>query len=163
MIWWIMTQSSDIHEFSGEHRWLSNFWILEEEYWVWHLGVKFRTVEHAYQFAKLVKDKDRTEAIHLFASCTPGQAKRFPRGKTIDPTWNDIKTNIMQTLVTQKFQDPKLRKMLIATGNVLIVEGNTWHDNYWGACKCKKCEKHANYNHLGRIIMDVRTGIGFRQ
>ena len=47
-------------------------------------------------------------------------------------------------------QNPKLRDALLATGNSLLIEGNTWGDYFWG-----KVNGHGE-NQLGLILMDVR-------
>ena len=47
-------------------------------------------------------------------------------------------------------QNPELRDALLATGNSLLIEGNTWGDYFWG-----KVNGHGE-NHLGLILMDVR-------
>jgi predicted NAD-dependent protein-ADP-ribosyltransferase YbiA (DUF1768 family) len=64
--------------------------------------------------------------------------------------WNDRKLAVMRDLVGQKFDNPALAMKLIATGNELLVEGNSWHDTYWGVCNGK------GENHLGKILMEVR-------
>jgi predicted NAD-dependent protein-ADP-ribosyltransferase YbiA (DUF1768 family) len=67
----------------------------------------------------------------------------------------------MEDLVRQKFSlYPTLREKLLATGEEELVEGNYWHDNFWGACSCRKCEGREKHNHLGRILMKVRSGLG---
>ena len=47
----------------------------------------------------------------------------------------------------------------MATAPAPLLEGNYWHDNYWGDCKCKTCEKTEGQNKLGRILMIVRKEI----
>jgi hypothetical protein len=37
----------------------------------------------------------------------------------------------------------------------MIIEQNTWHDNYWGDCTCLRCFRIGE-NYLGRIWMDLR-------
>lgn len=37
-----------------------------------------------------------------------------------------------------------------------IVEGNYWHDNYWGNCTCDKCKNIEGQNKLGKILMKIR-------
>ena len=57
----------------------------------------------------------------------------------------------MYTVVTSKFKhNPRLLTKLLATGDAHIEEGNYWNDTYWGVCKGE------GYNHLGRILMQVR-------
>jgi predicted NAD-dependent protein-ADP-ribosyltransferase YbiA (DUF1768 family) len=59
----------------------------------------------------------------------------------------------MATIVTNKFKDPILRKKLLDTGDADLVEGNTWHDQEWGAYK------GVGNNYLGKILMVVREHI----
>ena len=57
-------------------------------------------------------------------------------------------------------QNPRLRECLLSTQDAVLVEGNTWHDNYWGNCRCRKCRRHKGLNRLGRLLMQVRAEIG---
>ena len=41
------------------------------------------------------------------------------------------------------------------TGDAELIEGNTWHDNYWGVCSCSKCNGRGK-NRLGKLLMKVR-------
>lgn len=135
-----------IVEFQGDYRFLSNFWVLKN-------GL---TVEHHYQAAKAVHDKDRDD---ILACATPGQAKRLGSKIKILPNWDHIKDGIMLKLVRDKFSDPRLAQMLLDTGDFEIIEGNKWHDNYWGSCNCPKCEGIPGKNKLGKILMQVRSEI----
>jgi predicted NAD-dependent protein-ADP-ribosyltransferase YbiA (DUF1768 family) len=53
-------------------------------------------------------------------------------------------------------QNPHLRAALLATGDAELEEGNWWHDNTWGNCKCERCCGVEGYNMLGNILMKVR-------
>ena len=46
----------------------------------------------------------------------------------------------------------------MATGDKYLTEGNNWHDNYWGVCKCNssKCLDKVGRNKLGKILMQIR-------
>lgn len=44
---------------------------------------------------------------------------------------------------------------LLATGGQELIEGNRWHDTFWGRCVCERC-KGTGQNWLGRLIMQVR-------
>ena len=63
----------------------------------------------------------------------------------------------MLDLLRQKFRNPKLRELLLGTGEAVLVEGNLHHDNYWGNRKCKKCAEIPGNNQLGKLLMQVRT------
>lgn len=54
--------------------------------------------------------------------------------------------------VREKFKDEQLKEMLLSTGNADIIEGNYWHDNFWGQCSCEKCVGKGK-NNLGKILM----------
>ncbi len=133
-----------IKEFQGEHRFLSNFWPAEVEL----DGIKYPTIEHAYQAAKTL-DEERRKVIQ--AQTTPGEAKRAGRKVKIRPDWEDVKIGIMLDLVRQKFtNNVKLRNRLLATGDEELIEGNTWGDTFWGRCK------GIGQNNLGKILMKIR-------
>ncbi len=133
-----------IDSFEGEYEFLSNFYPSK-------ISVKLKsypTVEHAFQAAKCLKDEDR-EAIRLAKS--PEEAKRLGQLVTKVPDWQTIKRLVMFRLVQQKFlHNPELRAKLIATGTSPLIEGNTWHDTYWGVCD------GVGENRLGEILVAVR-------
>ena len=67
---------------------------------------------------------------------------------------NDRKKYSMISLSSRdKFtQNEDLKQLLLATGDLGLEEGNTWHDTFWGVdAKTREGE-----NHLGRILMRVR-------
>lgn len=135
-----------ITSFSGEYRWLSNFWYAG----VSAFGRIFPTVEHAYQACKSMEPVDWQK----IAWCkTPGDAKRAGRTLKIREDWDQIKLFVMEELLIQKFQHPHLRQLLLDTGDQEIVEGNTWGDTFWGVCN------GVGENHLGKLIMKIRTMI----
>jgi hypothetical protein len=60
-------------------------------------------------------------------------------------------------IVAEKFgQDEALGDRLLSTGDSLLIEGNYWHDNYWGRCTCSKCQSEIGLNQLGEVLMYVR-------
>ena len=133
---------SDILEFQGEFRWLSNFWPAPVSF----ENAVFPSVEHAYQAAKFTALIDRATIL----SMTAGQAKRFARTAKLPTWWEHKKTHIMFQLCWQKFQHKELQNKLIKTAPFLLVEGNTWNDTFWGVCKGK------GSNVLGSLLMSIR-------
>jgi hypothetical protein len=96
----------------------------------------------------------------------PRQAKRAGRQLILRPDWEDAKLDIMYQLVLEKFsKDPVLRQRLLDTGDALLVEGNWWHDQFWGNCTCGKRPQCAGEgeNHLGLILMAVRADLAGAQ
>ena len=81
------------------------------------------------------------------------EAKRKGRHVQLRPDWEDVKLSIMEEVVRAKFtQNEDLKALLLATGDSVLEEGNTWHDIFWGVdARTRKGE-----NHLGRILMQVR-------
>lgn len=140
-----------IAEFQEEYRFLSNFWSV-----VVHFeGRKYPSVENAYQAAKTIITSER----HKFQMSTPGQAKRLGKKITLRADWDSVKLGIMRELIIEKFKHVDLNEMLMATGETTLIEGNRWHDNFWGDCKC--CG--IGQNHLGEILMSVRGGFKYLQ
>lgn len=139
-----------VSEFSGEHRFLSNFWPAEVRYGAF----TWPTVEHAYQAAKF---DDAKVHRNLRAMADPGRAKRYARQLTPRAGWHDDeKLKIMEDLLRQKFSIPELRARLAATGFVALEEGNLWNDRYWGICPPRSGR---GQNHLGKLLMQIRADI----
>jgi N-glycosidase YbiA len=136
---------SPITEFSGEYRWLSNFWpsVVELD------GIVFQHVEGAYVAAKTLDIDARYRIQNLL---TPGACKREGRKLQLRDDWENVKVSIMETLLRQKFApDSDLARQLLATGDREIQEGNYWGDTFWGICKGR------GQNVLGRLLMHIRN------
>lgn len=143
---------AQITGFFNEYRWLSNFWPSEIEL----DGVKYPSVEHAYQASKTL-DLGQREAIRVLDN--PGKAKRAGKTVTMRHDWDRVKIDIMKSLVTQKFTLPELRAKLLATGTKTLVEGNPWRDKFWGAAWDHDHKVLYGENWLGRILMGIRDNI----
>ena len=63
----------------------------------------------------------------------------------------------MKAGLQEKFKNPVLAKKLIDTGDTELIEGNYWHDNFWGKCSCEKCKNKPKANTLGILLMDIRS------
>lgn len=140
-----------IVSFTGRHAFLSNF---SPAHIVFD-GLSFPTVEHAFVAAKTL---DRTERARISNIGSPRDAKRAGRKLRLRADWEQIKVEIMAGLVTQKFQIPHLADSLAATGTAPLIEGNRWHDTFWGVCTgCYRGCDYVGANHLGQILMAVRA------
>jgi ribA/ribD-fused uncharacterized protein len=139
-----------IEDFQGDYYFLSNFAPASVNL----NGVTYPTVEHAYQAAKTLEPGEREK---ILGASTPDLARKLGRKVTKRPDWPDLKVYIMRDLVRQKFEEhADLKDRLLATDETELVEGNTWHDNFWGDCRCSRCASSPGQNWLGRILMDVR-------
>ena len=135
-----------INKFSGEYRFLSNFYNCRIEY----EGLVYPTVEHAFQAAKTTDEAERRSVRDC---STAGQAKRRGREVTLRPDWDTVKVDVMHELLLYKFYAADLGGRLCHTGDQELIEGNTWGDTFWGVCRGK------GSNHLGRLLMQVRREI----
>jgi len=145
-----MNELLSITRFEGDYRFLSNYYNCE----ILYDGLGFRSVEAAFQAMKCQTHEERIP----FESMNPRQARAAGRKVTLRPDWEQRKLVLMYTLVKQKFAvSPELREKLLTTGYADLVEGNRWHDNYWGSCDCPSCQSKPGQNNLGKILMRVRT------
>jgi ribA/ribD-fused uncharacterized protein len=143
-----------IDQFIGDYDFLSNFFPVAVVY----KGKVYPTVEHAYVASKTF-DMDEQRKVRLLPAKMAGYAKKVGRTFQLRKDWEQVKDEIMYDLIYQKFKLPGLKKLLEDTGDVKIVEANYWHDNYWGDCKCKKCQNIFGQNKLGKILMQIRENI----
>lgn len=136
-----------IYSFKGTC--LSNFWPSPLTLNV----VPYPTGEHAFQAQKSLELIDRCR----IADCpTPAAAKRAGRQLTLRPDWERVKKRAMLDVVMAKFtQNPDLAAQLAATGDRLLIEGNTWGDEFWGMTN-RDGRGWAGCNYLGEILMAVR-------
>jgi len=142
-----------ITKFNNEYRWLSNFYPAE----ITCAGRTYSTAEHFYQAQK-------TTSLKWFnrirETSTPGKAKRLGQKAPLRADWEDSRVHVMRIVVREKFrQHPELMEKLMATGSQMLVEGNRWHDQFWGNCLCPEHYQIDGENWLGRILMEVRKGL----
>lgn len=145
-----------IDNFRGEYGFLSNFYECTVKY----KGITYKHTEGAFQAQKTHDEEKKQYIATLSASdCKKACGRRGLGGFKLElrPDWEDVKDNIMYEIVRAKFeQNAGLRERLLATGDAELVEGNTWHDNHWGDCKCAKCRNIPGKNMLGKMLMRVR-------
>lgn len=135
-----------IMSFKGKYNFLSNMYptlikVNNEVY---------PSAEHAFQAMKSL-DPDVRLAMSLCRS--PEEAKQAGKLVTLRSDWEEVKVEVMHSIVRAKFSNNELAQKLLATGQEDLIEGNTWKDTFWGVCNGK------GKNMLGRILMDVRKEI----
>lgn len=144
-----LSAEEPIRRFRGAYRFLSNFYpctlIVVHACGEWY---QVPTLEHAYQ---ALKAQTFTGFTRVCQAPTAAAAKALGRQVAIRPNWDDVKRETMLALLREKFGvDVELGNRLKATGDRLLVEGNTWGDRYWG-------QVHGEgENWLGRLLMQVR-------
>jgi len=141
-----------IDKFTDEEFFLSNFYI---DNFTWN-GKDYKSVEHAYQASKA---DNESEHEWIRSLDTAGKAKRNGKLVHLRKDWESVKENIMLELLRIKFSDPELKKKLKDTKNYELIEGNYWHDNFFGNCTCQNCKDIEGQNKLGKLLMQVRQEI----
>ena len=170
------TEADQIDRFEGT--WLSNF----QPVCVVYNGITYPSVEHAYQAAKFthhdttqLSTEQRAEvdtllqrkgydpaSINLatiFANTevSPGTIKLLAgilqKFHLVRPEWDSQRVDVMIALLVQKYKNPELAKKLVATGDKVLIEGNTWNDTFWGV------SNNRGRNILGGILMNIRDKI----
>lgn len=145
-----------IGPFSGEYRFLSNFWPEPARNGL--------TNEHFFQAEKSF---DPEERAFVMRARSAGQAKKRGKMITLRPDWNAVRDSVMLSGLRNKFYlDKDLRDRLLATGDEHLMEVNTWGDTYWGV----EVAKHPNVgdffigrNMLGILLMQVRAEFAWTQ
>lgn len=128
-----------ITSFHGHYEFLSNFYTEPDR----------TCVEIDFQRSKTFNPSER---FWFHPNISPGNAKRLGRRVTLRSDWEEVKVDIMEELVRQKFKDhPMLASQLISTHPHILIEGNNWGDQFWGQVN------GVGRNVLGQILMRVRS------
>lgn len=148
-----------IDKFDGEFSFLSNFYIFDPPIRVTlnalnATGEATITVSNTEAAFQAGKSKEPLK----YQNMTPKEAKKagkHERMSKLERTqWDNYKKLIlMKQLLKLKFDKnhPDLQQKLIATYPEELIEGNYWHDTYWGVCE------GVGENHLGQLLMEIRN------
>lgn len=140
-----------IKSFAGTHSVFSNFTPVRIEF----ENMIFGSVEHAFVASKTTNFRLR-RVVALIPANKAGKAKRLGRTFQLRSNWEKLREEFMKDFVRQKFKKGLFKEVLLDTGVAEIIEGNYWHDNYWGDCSCESCVDIPGENKLGKILMKVR-------
>ena len=137
-----------IKEFKNQYFFLSNFY----ECPIYYNKLVFCNAEAAFQAQKVIDEKEQYKFINLNAS----QARKLGKTIVLRKDWEEVKDNIMYEIVKRKFTvNKELQQKLIDTKDEELVEGNWWHDTYWGIDSKTGIGK----DKLGKILMKVREEV----
>lgn len=143
-----------IDDFRGDYRWLSNFHLCRIVY----EGIVYPSTEHAYQAAK---DTDESVRRWIAQAPTCREAKTMGGRNglvNLRPDWEQVKNQVMMDVCWIKFTvHADLREKLLATGDALLIEGNSWGDEYWGCVR--RNGVWVGRNQLGKTLMSIRRFI----
>lgn len=137
----------EIKSFKNKYSFLSNMYPCKVEFG----GITYNSTEAAFQAQKNVAKAE------MFTKLSGRDAKILGRKMVLPDNWEETKYEKMERIVRAKFvQNSDLKEKLLATGDSELIEGNYWHDNYWGDCNCPKCKDIPGKNCLGEILMKLR-------
>jgi ribA/ribD-fused uncharacterized protein len=136
-------------------------------------GVEYSCVEQWMQSQKAVVFGDHRVLSLIMDEKDPKKMKRL--GRSVTPfnkdTWAGMAEDIVRKGLVAKFQSsPRLRDLLLLTGNKIIVECSP-RDRLWGAgigvVTLNKMAQEGSVklrgkNLLGKLLMEVRDSIGIR-
>lgn len=151
--------SDVIDSFTGPYAFLSNFAPVDVRYPDYEspTTLTYMSVEAAYQAAKT---HDLAQRKWVQAALTAGEAKRRGQKVSMKATWNaNARLQVMSGLLRQKFAQEPFRSQLLATGDAELIEGNIWHDQAWGDCRCPQHVGQGGLNWLGSLLMKIRSQI----
>lgn len=146
-----MADTAMIDTFSDEYFFLSNFCRSPIEY----DGLTYPTMEHYFQ---AMKTDDHDKRAEIAACERPGEAKKLGRSVTLIRGWERMKIGVMRAGLEQKFASPtsKLGRLLLSTNDAMLVEGNHWHDRFWGCYRDEEGNLDGE-NWLGFLLMGRRA------
>lgn len=132
--------------FTGDYRWLSNFWPCT----VFYGGIEYASTEAAYQASKTLDISLRETISTLDAK----EAKSTGKSLMLREDWEQVKDTVMYDVCKDKFtRNKELKERLISTENKYLEETNWWGDTYWGVCR------GIGENKLGLTLMCIRDEI----
>jgi len=148
-----------IDSFRGEYDWASNYYYKAP--FRDASGTFFKSSEHFFACCKTL---DAGWVQRIIAAPTAAKAKKLGQQCPIRPDWKNVRIWVMATGLMYKFsQNADILAKLLFTGTQMLEEGNYWHDNFWGNCKCQnksgthpECLK-PGLDKLGFLLMNTRT------
>ncbi len=143
--------SAVIKKFRGQFLFLSNFYWTSTAY----DGKIYPTAEHAYQAAKALNPSHRRRFQNW--QLTPAKAKQIGRCLLMREDWDEVKLEVMEQILCSKFSKEPMQRMLLRTGDAVLIEGNTWGDTFWGE------SKGWGLNHLGKLLMKIRDALRLKK
>lgn len=169
---------NNIKGFFGDYRFLSNFHLCD----VWFEGILYPSSENAYMASKTLdpnirilfsknppaqmlrfkdkKDRDNEIEINPNKHLSPAGARKFGQTIELRPDWENIKYDMMLSIVFDKFwRNKDIQILLLDTGDKYLEELNHWGDKFWGVYTwdSKAGRVYLGENNLGKILMKVRN------
>ena len=119
--------------------------------------IEFNSVEQVFHYSCY---KENPEMQKKILACKNGyEVKAACKGQRRDADFNEKKFDILKSCMRLKFdQCEQFRALLMATGDIPLVEWAPWGDVEYGTCKCMKGAEEwlIGENATGRTMMQIR-------
>lgn len=141
----------------GEHFIYSNFVPIPVRF----NDSTFPSSEHAYQFDKALHSGKTVEAVQIFHSIRPQDAKRHGAKLGQSREWDQVKLDRMAQIAQPKFsQNKRLGAELLKSSPALLIEAT--FNTFWGAGLPLTSKDLINgywrgRNNMGQILVNCRT------
>lgn len=133
---------------ADEYGFLSNFHRCD----VLFEGEIYPSSENAYMAAKTTDATIRAKFQDW--NFSSAEAKKLGRSIKLRPNWEELKLDIMSSIVEDKFRrNSDIQQRLLDTGDRYLEETNWWNDRFYGV----DMRSGIGENHLGKILMKVRS------
>lgn len=143
--WGASEDQESVTSLTGRWEGLSNWFPAA----VVHRGVRYKSVEHAFQAAKASDNPAARKAIRAAPGADAAHA--LGRKVALPAGWEARKLGLMEGLLRDKFRrDGALRERLFRTERMNLIATNTWGETFWGVCAGK------GSNTLGKLLMKLR-------
>lgn len=152
---WVIAYFDD---FNGHHSFeaLSNFYIGEPIHMRLLSKHPFMTGEHAFA---AMKTRTHDDFVQIREARSPGEAKALGRRCALRPDWEEVKLDAMMAVLRAKFTlEREEGRVLLSTGDALLIEGTQWGDEVWGVSLRRNDPfKSHGRNWLGTLLMARRA------
>lgn len=138
-------------EFTYNGKWIRNWFSNFELVDITINGIRYKSVENYYQAQKTL-DRNMQATI---AIVSPSEAKKIGKSLKIREDWEDVKQQIMEYGLINKFLVQDSAYQLLDTKDEVLIEWNNWNDKIWGVSI--KDNKGANL--LGKMLMQLRSNL----
>jgi len=156
------------HGPKNNHRYLSNFYPSKFRISASIVGVdkeiEVSSSEQAIMWLKALLMGDEYHANLLATEQNPGNCKKYGRNVSpwIQSKWLEYRNKIAFEVLSLKFADPGLKKLLLETGTEILAEAAP-NDKIWGiglsVAEALKETAWRGENILGNTLMQVRENL----
>lgn len=132
---------------TGKYRFLAN----EIACMISYENESYPSVAHAFHAAKTL---DLTIRAKIKKATRFYEVRQLGRDANPRPDWKEVRLSIMEDLLRQKFNYPEFKKVLLSTGNEILINGNSRGETFWGAIRVE--HKWVGENNLGKLLTKIR-------